>query len=373
MCEKSANLKAAIIVVAAWFLTALPVRAETDPATAKRGKELIAGIEAATKPIVDLSCTVEVSQGGGMPREYLENEIRKWEILKRKQTAADRADKRIAEDTAALKQPPRPEEVIESSKWMMRFDGLFHVIQKHTYPGGGTTEMAFDGRESRFYHADSQSGYLQKGMAKAGYTPKFGWSVNYEPLAECLARALREGSAQIIDEPAQDADKIVKITVVFQSDWERGRSPLLATMFHRWSKTRKEPVRSPEPQEHRVAMFARIWLNISKNYLPVKMEWGYPYGKTPAEWLVGSTMEIKGQELLPGVWYPVECHCGGAMIANLADADQPVENWKLVAFPSSAFTKVKLRDIAVNQNLKMELFTIDYPAGTQLSVMREAR
>src|SRR5438128_11487974 len=118
-------------------------------------------------------------------------------------------------------------------------------------------------------------------------------------------------------------------------------------------------------------MFARIWLNVSKNYLPVKMEWGQPFGKTPAEWLVVSTIEIKGQEILAGVWYPVECRCGGSMIANLAEGDEPMG--KLVAFPSPSMTRVKLRDIVVNQNLKKELFTIDYQAGTQLSVMHEAR
>ena len=120
-----------------------------------------------------------------------------------------------------------------------------------------------------------------------------------------------------------------------------------------------------------MAMFARIWLNASKNYLPIRMEWGYPFGRMPADWLVGSTTEIKGQEILAGVWYPVECRCGGGSIANLAEADQPVG--KLVAFPNPSVTKVKLRNIVVNQNLKKELFTIDYPAGTQLSVMGEAR
>jgi hypothetical protein len=347
------------------------VRAEVDEATAKRAKELIAAIEAATKPIIDLSCTVEVSQSGGMGREYLENRIRKWEIFKKKgQYAPDRADKEIAESRELLNKPLAAEEIIEVSNWIMRFDGLFHITQKHMYSGGSTIEMAFDGRESRFYNPKCENGYIQKGVARAGYTPQFGWSVNYEPLGDCLARALSEGSVEIVDEPAQGADEIVKITVVFQSDRERGHSPLVASLFHSWSKTRKEPVRTPPPQEHHVAMFARIWLNASKNHLPVRIETGYPQGKTPADWLVVSTTEIKGQEILAGVWYPVECRCGGAMIANLADADEPVG--KLVAFPNPSMTRVKLRDIAVNQNLKKELFTIEYPAGTQLSVMREA-
>jgi len=371
MQERPKKLMVLVCVLAGWLGGSGSLRAEVDEATAKRVKELIAAVEAATKPIVDLSCTVEVTQSGGTAREYFENRIRMWEIFKKKgQFPEDRADKEIAESRESLNKPERPEEVIESSKWMMRFDGLFHVIQKHTYEGGSTIEMAFDGRESRFYNAKGENGYIQKGALRAGYTPQFGWLVNYEPLAECLARALRDGNVEIIDEPAQGADKIVKVTVVFQGDRERGRSPLLAAMFHRWSQTRKEPVRSPPPQEHRVAAFARIWLNVGKNYLPVKMEWGYPFGKTPAEWVVGSTMEIKGQEILPGVWYPVECRCGGSMIGNLAEGDEPVG--KIVAFPSTSIVKVKLRDIAVNQNLKKEVFTIDYPAGTQLSVMRPA-
>jgi hypothetical protein len=374
MLKRKKRLLVLLGLLAGWLGGSAWLRAEVDEATAKRVKEVIAAVEAATRPIIDLSCTLEYSQSGGLGREYLENQIRKWEILKRKGiTAGDRADKEIAEARASLKKPQAAEEIYEVSKWMMRFDGLFHVNQKHTYAGGSTIEMAFDGRETRFYDRKRENGYIQKGAAKAGFTPQFGWSVNYEPLAECLARALREGSVQISDEPAQGADKIVKLTVVFQSDHETGRSPLVASLFHSWSKTRKEPVRTPQPQEHRAAMFARIWLNVSKNHLPIRMEWGYPFGKTPADWLVGSITEIKGQEILPGVWYPVECRNGGAMIANLADAEQPLENWKLVAFPNPSMTKVKLRDIVVNQNLKKELFTIDYPAGTQLSVMREAR
>jgi hypothetical protein len=368
---KAQKLLMVPICLAGWLGWSASLCAETDEATAKRMKEVIEGVEAATKPIVDLSCTVEVSQSGGYGREYLENQIRKWEIIKKKGiTSQDRADKEIAEATASLKKPLAPEEIIEVSKWMMRFDGLFHVIQKHTYAGGSTTEIAFDGRESRFYDPKRENGYIQKGASKVGFTPQFGWMVNYEPLGECLARALREGSVEIVDEPAQGADKIVKIIIVFQSDRERGRSPLLASLFHSWSKTRKEPVRTPPPQEHRIAMFARIWLNVSKNYLPVRMECGDPFGKTRADWLVGSTTEIKGQEILAGVWYPVECRCGGAMIANLAGADEPMG--KIVAFPNPSMTRVKLRDIAVNRNLKKELFTIDYPAGTQLTVMREA-
>src|SRR3954464_9785211 len=159
MQKPQMRLTVMVCVLAGWLGWNECLRAEVDEATAKRVKEVIAGVEAATKPIVDLSCTVEVSQRSGVAREYWENQLRKWEIVKKKGVMpADRADKRIAEDRASLNTPERPEEIIENSKWMMRFDGLFHVIQRNTYPGGSTTEMAFDGRESRFYAPSREHG-----------------------------------------------------------------------------------------------------------------------------------------------------------------------------------------------------------------------
>jgi hypothetical protein len=340
MYRRNHRSAVAIILFAALFGIALCGHAAADEATAKRAKSVIASIRAATRPVRDWSCSLKVIQGGAESREYLENRIRMFEILK--QQGLDRegkADELIAETRRRLKVPNRAETVLETSQWKMNSEGCFHTIQTSKDQDGKeqVSERGWDGQEMRGYDRQSNRGWTWKTPLKNTFTPEFAWTDNScHPFANFLERALETGKIEISDEPDVGGEKRLKVTAITPPD---------------------------ELGHQRVPMFIRVWLNVSRNYVPIRIEQGYPFGRE-ADWVVGTiTTEIVSKEILPGVWYPVSSKVSGATIGNLVDHDKPAEKWKLVAFPNSYVTRCELSNIQVNRGLKKEDFTIKFREG----------
>jgi outer membrane lipoprotein-sorting protein len=348
MSNTNKKIQVAILFVAACLGIALPAHAATDEAMAKRARSVIESIRAATRPVRDLSCTLQVRQSGNESREYLQNRIRMFEIGKQRGLYPDaRADEEIAKLKKTLETLDGAEKVLEVSQWKMRSDGLFHTVNKLTNPDGTKriTELGYDGEELRWYDPAFNRGSVSHTVRKNTDTPEFGWAVESEPFANFLERALKSGSIEISDEPNVGNEKRLKIVAVTPTDRARG--------------------------DQKVPVFVRIWLNASRNYVPIRIEEGHAIGPV-GDWIVGKvTTDIVCKEIVAGVCYPISCRYEGVMIGNLADPDQPMEKWKLAAFPSTVVVKCELSDIKVNQGLKKEAFTIDFPAGTIMMKLKD--
>jgi hypothetical protein len=186
--------------------------AQVDAATAQRARALIAAIQQSTAPIMDLTCTVQltwsgVMWGGGEGREYLENRIRMFEIFKQRELLADaRADKQIKDLKAVLNAPKAADSVVVT-RWRTRRDGLFRMLRANSKADGTWSiyDHAFDGEQARAYVWESKQGVILK--YTPGFSdpsPDFAWRVGAERLEAFIARALREGDVQISDAVAGD-------------------------------------------------------------------------------------------------------------------------------------------------------------------------
>jgi hypothetical protein len=324
---------------------------KTDEETEKRTQALLASFRAAYASISDMSCTVELTQTGGIGEAYLKNKIRAQEIYRDRQLIPKpQAEKQIEELKEELKAEIARTAAAKSwpgiTKWRMRSDGLFHVIQRlpetlPSNPGPWETTVAFDGEHMRYHDPAQRRGSVLTKAPGFTFSPKFAISISGEPLEDFVLRALKEGSIELADEQGAGGEKLVKITAI-----------------------------NPSPRERiqPFSEFARIWLSLSRNLMPTRIERGHPYGQTPADWpVIDVISDIVGQELVPGVWYPISSTCTGGVLGDLADPDLPMDKWKMVAFPTTSITKCNLRDIRVNQGLKRDAFSITFPVGTRIS------
>jgi len=309
-------------------------------------------IRSQLEKIEDMSCILRSRLTGTANPDFIRNRIKILEILRsRGQGPAGQADAELAELKKQLDDLPSYDSVREQ-EWRTRSDGLFWFTQP-VMDGErvmGRIVIGYDGESCREYQDwERRSGVIRKEPPRPIQNPEFGLSVHQMRIDGFLERAAAAGkvSCREAAEPGVDEGLMI-ITAV-------------------------APAGSDSDQDSRAKpdIWARMWLDPKQGFMPRRIDTGLTFRLSLEDPPIGSSAEMECKELSPGLWFPVSAKISCHEIANLADPDKPVEEWKVVSFPSTAAILMSLEDLKINQGLTEEDFRVAFPEGTQVVDQRE--
>jgi hypothetical protein len=314
--------------------------AQAPDKSVEQVKTIAETIEAQLRQIRDMSCVLTVWQSGTESPESIQNAIRKWEIGKaRGYVKPDEAEKELAELREAARKPPSVATEPKDMQWRVRQDGLFWMFMEDS--AGGNKDIryaAYDGTVFKSYDPVRNRGGVRTTPQRPSNDVYFGINVYRMSIDKFLNLALEKGTVAYEESSVSPDGAECVVTAIIPGD-----------------------------AKNKTTRYAKLWLQPTKGFMPKRIESGIvsSYAVENPERLVSQSMyDVSCQELAPGVWFPISGTFSASTIANLADPDKPLEQWKLVSFPGASAVHMSLKEINVNQGLQEKDFRIDFAPGT---------